>query len=119
MVGIEDRPAIFGDAGLEAAIPMDSMKQGAAWSLMQKVVDFYAGNQSNTSQPSQSSSADHEALMQLNNQVAQLVNIATQLLGGQSAQIDATKKIQGYNSDQAFDDFSSKFRTAQTSSLTW
>ena len=119
MGGIADRPAIFGDAGLEAAIPMDSMKQGAAWSLMQKVVDYYAGNQSNTSQPSQSSSADHEVLMQLNNQVAQLVNIATQLLGGQSAQIDATQKINGYNSDQAFNDFSSKFRTAQTSSLTW
>lgn len=41
--GIATSPAIFGEAGAEMAIPLDSMKSSRAWTLMKQVVDYYAG----------------------------------------------------------------------------
>ena len=44
--GIATTPSIFGEAGAEMAIPMDTMKSTRAWQLMKQVVDYYAGNDS-------------------------------------------------------------------------
>lgn len=42
--GIATTPSIFGEAGAEMAIPLDTMKSTRAWQLMKQVVDYYAGN---------------------------------------------------------------------------
>lgn len=42
--GIATAPSIFGEAGAEMAIPLDTMKSTRAWQLMKQVVDYYAGN---------------------------------------------------------------------------
>lgn len=49
--GIATTPSIFGEAGAEMAIPLDTMKSTRAWQLMKQVVDYYAGSgPSNTTQ---------------------------------------------------------------------
>lgn len=49
--GIATTPSIFGEAGAEMAIPLDTMKSTRAWQLMRQVVDYYAGSSpSNTTQ---------------------------------------------------------------------
>lgn len=45
--GIATTPSIFGEAGAEMAIPLDTMKSTRAWQLMRQVVDYYAGNSAN------------------------------------------------------------------------
>lgn len=117
--GIASTASIFGEAGPEMAIPMDSMKEDRAWTLMGQLVDFYGGNRNGNQQVSQQSSSDHAQLLELNAKFDKLLNFAAQLVNGQGAQIDATKKVQGYNANTAFDDFSSKLRTAQASGLTY
>lgn len=47
--GIATEPSVFGEAGAEMAIPLDTMKSTRAWQLMKQVVDYYAGNQPTTS----------------------------------------------------------------------
>lgn len=42
--GIATTPSIFGEAGAEMAIPLDTMKSTRAWQLMRQVVDYYAGS---------------------------------------------------------------------------
>lgn len=117
--GIASTASIFGEAGPEMAIPMDSMKEDRAWTLMGQLVDFYGGNRNGNQQVSQQGNSDHAQLLELNAKFDQLLNFAAQLVNGQGAQIDATKKVQGYNANTAFDDFSSKLRTAQASGLTY
>lgn len=117
--GIASTASVFGEAGPEMAIPMDSMKEDRAWTLMGQLVDFYGGNRNGNQQVSQQSSSDHAQLLELNAKFDQLLNFAAQLVNGQGAQIDATKKVQGYNANTAFDDFSSKLRNAQASGLTY
>lgn len=117
--GIADRPSIFGEAGPEVAIPLDSMKQGAAWSLMQKVVSYFAGDDSQSARGSARGAGGSETDQALNQKFDKLISLVSQLVTGQGAQIEATKKVQGYDSDKSFDDFNSKFRTAQTSGLTY
>ncbi len=116
--GIANTPSIFGEAGLEAAIPMDTMKSGEAWSLMNKVTSYYAGNEQNLQSPTQQS-ADNRQLLEMNKKFDKIIQFMDMIIGQQGAQLDATKKINGYNKDQAFKDFSSQFRTAQTSNLTY
>ena len=43
--GLATQPSIFGEAGAEMAIPLDSMKSSRAWQLMKQVVDYYAGTE--------------------------------------------------------------------------
>lgn len=117
--GIASTASVFGEAGPEMAIPMDSMKEDRAWTLMGQLVDFYGGNRNGNQQVSQQSSSDHAQLLELNAKFDKLLNFAAQLVNGQGAQIDATKKVQGYNANTAFDDFSSKLRNAQSSGLTY
>lgn len=117
--GIADRPSIFGEAGLEAAIPLDSMKQGNAWQTLAKVVSYYAGNTDSDNQNSNSSSNDSQAVAVLSNKFDMMINLMEQFVSGQSDQIKATKGINGYDSNRAFNDFSSNFRTAQAGNLTY
>lgn len=118
--GIADRPSIFGEAGLEAAIPLDSMKQGNAWQTLAKVVSYYAGNTDSDNQSSNSSNNDNSQVVQaLSNKFDMMINLMEQFVSGQSDQIKATKGINGYDSNRAFNDFSSNFRTAQAGNLTY
>ena len=41
--GLATQPSIFGEAGAEMAIPLDSMKSTRAWQLLRQVVDYYSG----------------------------------------------------------------------------
>lgn len=117
--GIADRPSIFGEAGLEAAIPLDSMKQGNAWQTLAKVVSYYAGNTDGDNQSSNSSNNDSQAVAVLSNKFDMMISLMEQFVSGQSDQIKATKGINGYDSGKAFNDFSSNFRTAQAGNLTY
>lgn len=117
--GITNSPAIFGEAGAEAAIPLDSMKQGNAWQTLAKVVSYYAGNTDNSNQSSNSSNNDSQAVAVLSNKFDMMINLMEQFVSGQSDQIKATKGINGYDSGKAFNDFSSNFRTAQAGNLTY
>lgn len=47
--GIATQPSIFGEAGAEMAIPLDSMKSNRAWQLLRQVVNYYASQGSSTS----------------------------------------------------------------------
>ena len=117
--GIADRPSIFGEAGLEAAIPLDQMKQGNAWQTLAKVVSYYAGNTDSDNQSSNSSNNDSQAVAVLSNKFDMMINLMEQFVSGQSDQIKATKGINGYDSGKAFNDFSTNFRTAQAGNLTY
>ena len=48
--GIATTPSIFGEAGAEMAIPLDTMKSTRAWQLMRQVVDYYAGSSKQNTQ---------------------------------------------------------------------
>lgn len=48
--GIATTPSIFGEAGAEMAIPLDTMKSTRAWQLMRQVVDYYAGSSNQNTQ---------------------------------------------------------------------
>ena len=118
--GITNSPAIFGEAGTEAAIPLDQMKAGNAWQTLAKVVSYYAGNSDNSNQSSNSSSNDNSQIVQaLSNKFDMMISLMEQFVTGQDKQITATKKINGYDSGKAFNDFSSNFRTAQAGNLTY
>ena len=117
--GIADRPSVFGEAGLEAAIPLDQMKSGSAWQTLAKVVSYYAGNTDNVNQPTNSSNNDSQAVAVLSNKFDMMINLMEQFVSGQADQINATKRINGYDPNQAFNDFSSNFRTAQAGNLTY
>lgn len=48
--GLATQPSIFGEAGAEMAIPLDTMKSTRAWQLMKQVVNYYAGASETTVQ---------------------------------------------------------------------
>lgn len=115
--GIADKPSIFGEAGPEMAIPLDQMQQGNAWSLLQRVVNFYAGN-SNGGAMQSGQSADNAKLDQLHRDLAGLTSLLRQVVSGQGAQIQATKGIQGYDSTKAGQDVSKYINNAFNTGLT-
>lgn len=43
--GIATTPSVFGEAGPEMAIPLDTMKSTRAWQLLRQVVNYYSGEQ--------------------------------------------------------------------------
>ena len=119
--GIATTPSIFGEAGAEAAVPLDQMKQGDAWQTLEKVVSFYSGNSSNTStnSPVGSSTSDQEVANEIKQGFAQLFEYLGTLVDVGNSQVRATKGIQGYDSRKAFDDFSSNFSQAVAGNLTY
>lgn len=50
--GLATQPSVFGEAGAEMAIPLDSMKSSRAWQLMKQVVNYYAGTENTSSNSS-------------------------------------------------------------------
>lgn len=48
--GIATQPSIFGEAGAEMAIPLDTMKSTRAWQLMRQVVNYYSDSTETASQ---------------------------------------------------------------------
>lgn len=119
--GIATTPSIFGEAGAEAAVPLDQMKQGDAWQTLEKVVSFYSGNSSNTStnSPVGGSTSDQEVANEIKRGFAQLFEYLGTLVDVGNSQIQATKGIQGYDSRKAFDDFSSNFSQSVAGNLTY
>lgn len=81
--GIATTPSIFGEAGAEMAIPLDTMKSTRAWQLMRQVVDYYAGSSNQNTQVVNQTDLTplekrfDEALVQ--NQ--QLINLIDKLIG--------------------------------------
>lgn len=117
--GIATQPSVFGEAGMEAAIPMDQMKQGDAWQTLQKVINFYSGSSDGSTpqgtQQQQGSSVDSEKLFSMMGTMVQLLQSVVQ---GQGDQIQATRGIQGYDKDKANADVSSFISDAWNSGLT-
>lgn len=93
--GIATQPSIFGEAGAEMAIPLDSMKSSRAWELMRQVVAYYGGN--NTT--SKSSTADTQNLSQ---QIQELIEVGKAVLAVNGEQVRAIKGIKGYDKVTAY-----------------
>ena len=93
--GIATQPSIFGEAGAEMAIPLDSMKSSRAWELMRQVVAYYGGN--NTT--SKSSTVDTQNLSQ---QIQELIEVGKAVLAVNGEQVRAIKGIKGYDKVTAY-----------------
>lgn len=88
--GIATQPSIFGEAGSEMAIPLDSMKSSRAWELMRQVVTYYGGNNAT----SKVSTVDTQNLSQ---QIQELIEVGKAVLAVNGEQVRAIKGINGYD----------------------
>lgn len=93
--GIATQPSIFGEAGAEMAIPLDSMKSSRAWELMRQVVTYYGGH--NTA--SKTSTVDTQNLSQ---QIQELIEVSKAVLAVNGEQVRAIKGIKGYDKVAAY-----------------
>ena len=93
--GIATQPSIFGEAGAEMAIPLDSMKSSRAWELMRQVVTYYGGH--NT--VSKTSTVDTQNLSQ---QIQELIEVSKAILAVNGEQVCAIKGIKGYDKVAAY-----------------
>lgn len=93
--GIATQPSIFGEAGAEMAIPLDSMKSSRAWELMRQVVAYYGDN--NTT--SKTSTVDTRNLSQ---QIQELIEVGKAVLAVNGEQVRAIKGIKGYDKVTAY-----------------
>lgn len=87
--GIATQPSIFGEAGAEMAIPLDSMKSSRAWELMRQVVAYYGDT--NTTQ---TATIDTRNLSQ---QIQELIEVGKAVLAVNGEQVRAIKGINGYD----------------------
>ena len=93
--GIATQPSIFGEAGAEMAIPLDTMKSSRAWELMRQVVAYYGGNNAT----SKTSTADTQSLSQ---QIQELIEVGKAVLAVNGEQVRAIKGIKGYDKVTAY-----------------
>ena len=93
--GIATQPSIFGEAGAEMAIPLDSMKSSRAWELMRQVVTYYGDH--NTA--SKASTVDTRNLSQ---QIQELIEVGKAVLAINGEQVRAIKGIKGYDKVAAY-----------------
>lgn len=93
--GIATQPSIFGEAGAEMAIPLDSMKSSRAWELMRQVVTYYGGNNAT----SKASTVDTRNLSQ---QIQELIEISKAVLAVNGEQVQAIHGIKGYDKVTAY-----------------
>ncbi|MFR0605884.1 tape measure protein [Limosilactobacillus mucosae] len=93
--GIATQPSIFGEAGAEMAIPLDSMKSSRAWELMRQVVAYYGGNNAT----SKTSTVDTQNLSQ---QIQELIEVGKAVLAVNGEQVRAIKGIKGYDKVTAY-----------------
>lgn len=92
--GIATQPSIFGEAGAEMAIPLDSMKSSRAWELMRQVVAYYGGNNA-----SQTATIDTRNLSQ---QIQELIEVGKAVLAVNGEQVRAIKGINGYDKTRVY-----------------
>lgn len=92
--GIATQPSIFGEAGAEMAIPLDSMKSSRAWELMKQVVAYYGGNNA-----TQTTTIDTRNLSQ---QIQELIEVGKAVLAVNGEQVRAIKGIKGYDKVTAY-----------------
>lgn len=92
--GIATQPSIFGEAGAEMAIPLDSMKSSRAWELMRQVVAYYGGNNA-----SQTTTFDTRNLSQ---QIQELIEVGKAVLAVNGEQVRAIKGINGYDKTRVY-----------------
>lgn len=93
--GIATQPSIFGEAGAEMAIPLNSMKSSRAWELMRQVVTYYGGNNAT----SKASTVDTRNLSQ---QIQELIEISKAVLAVNGEQVQAIHGIKGYDKVTAY-----------------
>jgi SLT domain-containing protein len=93
--GIATQPSIFGEAGAEMAIPLDSMKSSRAWELMRQVVAYYGGNNAASKTPT----VDTRSLSQ---QIQELIEVGKAVLAVNGEQVRAIKGIKGYDKVTAY-----------------
>lgn len=117
--GIANKPSIFGEAGLEAAVPLDPSKENSAWTQIATIASMYAGNGGRI--PGQSSGSDSDLINALLAEVKALKDLVRVAFAGvekgQLAQIDATKSIPGYSADKTAGDVANAINKAYYSSL--
>jgi tape measure domain-containing protein len=92
--GIATQPSIFGEAGAEMAIPLDSMKSSRAWELMRQVVAYYGGNN-----VTQTATIDTRNLSQ---QIQELIEVGKAVLAVNGEQVRAIKGINGYDKTRVY-----------------
>lgn len=92
--GIATQPSIFGEAGAEMAIPLDSMKSSRAWELMRQVVAYYGGNNA-----TQTATIDTRNLSQ---QIQELIEVGKAVLAVNGEQVRAIKGINGYDKTRVY-----------------
>lgn len=93
--GIATQPSIFGEAGAEMAIPLDSMKSSRAWELMRQVVAYYGSNNATSKTPT----VDTRNLSQ---QIQELIEIGKAVLAVNGEQVQAIHGIKGYDKVAAY-----------------
>lgn len=92
--GIATQPSIFGEAGAEMAIPLDSMKSSRAWELMRQVVAYYGDT--NTTR---TATIDTRNLSQ---QIQELIEVGKAVLAVNGEQVRAIKGINGYDKTRVY-----------------
>lgn len=92
--GIATQPSIFGEAGAEMAIPLDSMKSSRAWELMRQVVAYYGSNNA-----TQTATIDTRNLSQ---QIQELIEVGKAVLAVNGEQVRAIKGINGYDKTRVY-----------------
>lgn len=117
--GFSSTPAIFGERGLEAAVPISAMEEGNAWQQIERIAAMYAGNGGRGGDTGNGQLIDAlatvvSAINKLNDRVDKL---GKSVAAGQAAQVDATRHVQGYDPDKAFSDFSNNFSQTAAGNL--
>lgn len=92
--GIATQPSIFGEAGAEMAIPLDSMKSSRAWELMRQVVAYYGDNNA-----SQTTTIDTR---NMSRQIQELIEVGKAVLAVNGEQVRAIKGINGYDKARVY-----------------
>jgi tape measure domain-containing protein len=93
--GIATTPSIFGEAGAEMAIPLNTMSSSRAWQLLGQVVDYYRGGGTNSTNVTTNNADVVAELKSVKSYLAALVGLGTD-------QIAATKGIVGYDENVAY-----------------
>lgn len=93
--GIATTPSIFGEAGAEMAIPLNTMSSSRAWQLLGQVVDYYRGGGTNSTNATTNNADVVAELKSVKSYLAALVGLGTD-------QITATKGIVGYDSSRVY-----------------
>lgn len=115
--GFSDHPAVFGERGLEAAVPINQMEEGNAWQQVVQIASMYAGNGGRM--PGQQNPAEiADKVVNAVNRLADLIsNKMDDVTDNQKGQIAATKGIDGYYDDKVIGTISSALHYQQAGNM--